>query len=147
MLEQPLELRTRQVVAGALLEQRLELVERLRRVGQLVEVASRDLDAELASFDRRQRGQSPTPQRDQIAPPLLSLEQASQRRFELGVAAVELELLDHVIGRALLLIGEVLGHVGRVVEQPLARVLVGRDRERAVVDGEQLVPTPPLQSA
>ena len=142
VLEQPLEQRAGFEVPGALFEQRLELVEGLAGIVESVEEARRDLDPQDPGLDRRERGQAPPPQVDQVAPPLLPLEQAGEVGLELGVAAVELELLDHVVGGALLLIGEVLGHVRGVVEQALARGLVGGDRERAVVDPEQLGPLP-----
>ena len=132
------------VVCGVVIrsfgEHELGLLERLAVPLQLVEVTICDAHARLARLFRRLHRQARLPQRDQIGPALLALEQALEAARQRGIVGIERVQLEHVADRAIGRIREVLGDLRRFLEQAHAtRGLIGA-RDCAVVRVEQLLP-------
>jgi hypothetical protein len=83
---------------------------------------------------------APLPQRDQVAPPRLALEQALEAGLEALVARAQREQLLHVTDGAVGLAGEVAGDVRGLLEQVHAAGLADRCDQGLVVEGEQIGP-------
>jgi hypothetical protein len=83
---------------------------------------------------------APLPQRDQVAPAVLTLEQALEAGLEALVARTQREQLLHVIHGAVGLAREVAGDVRGLLEQLDAAGLADRRDQRLVIEGEQLLP-------
>ena len=139
-LEDGLEVATRLGIIRALTDQRPELLERLAEIAQPFQAADRDLETGRARLGHRQLRQQAAPQLDQVLPALVALEQTLERGHELGVGGIEHQQLADVVRGSTGLVREVLGYVGRVVEQAAAFVLVGRLLQQPIVDRKQLGP-------
>jgi hypothetical protein len=138
--DQPLEQRAALGVAGAVAEEGADLLERERRVVQLVEAGLGDASLQARGGLATLELDAPLPQRDQVAPPRLALEQALEAGLEALVARAEREQLLHVTDGAVGLAGEVAGDVRGLLEQVHAAGLADRCDEGLVVEGEEIGP-------
>ncbi len=133
------ELARRPVVLG-LGQQRTHGFERARWLVQIVEPASGDAQPALLALLGPLILELRFPERDEIAPALVALEQALQRALELDVTGLERHQLLQVADRLVGLIGDVLGHLrGLLQELDTTRVVVGV-LQRVIVEREHLIP-------
>jgi hypothetical protein len=139
-LDHALEQLARLLVAGRLGEQRLDRGERPRGVAEVVEPGRRDPGAGLLALGLGLALELALPQRDQIGPALVALEQALEPLRELDVVGGErqeaLEVADRAIGQ----LRDVLRELRRLAQHPdPARLVLGRV-ERAVIEPEHVGP-------
>ena len=121
------------------LEERLDRLERGRRLAQLVEPERGHARARPARLVGSERRQPRAEERDELPVLALTLVEPLERAGELRVARLELLQLLEVPDGAVRSVREVLRGLRGVLEQRRA-LLARRGLERAVVEGEEIVP-------
>ncbi len=139
-LEDALDQRAGGAVVAGLGEQRSRRLERLRRLVQVVHPAGGDAQARLFALFGFLVGESLLPQRDQLAPALVALEQALEVLRQLAVFGTQGQEALQIIDRLLRLAGDILGHLCGLVEQALLALVVVDRVDGAVVERQQIVP-------
>ncbi len=114
--------------------------QRARRVLEVVELAGRDPGPALLALDLAQPLEPALPQRDQLGPALVALEQALERRLQLRVVGGQRQQALLVADRLLGLVGDVLGQLRGLAQQLDAPGRVLDREQRAVVEPEQIGP-------
>ncbi len=139
-LDDPLEQRAAVRVVFRLDEQHLRGTERVPRIAEVVEPARRDPRAAALAVLLRLAVEPAFPQRDQIRPALVALEQTLEAGVDLRIVRDERQQLLVVADRLLGLVRDILRELCGLTKQANATrpILVGLDR--AVVQREHVGP-------
>jgi hypothetical protein len=140
-LDDPLEQRAALLVVLGLDEQELRGAQRVGGVAEVVEPARRDARAAALAILLRLRLEAALPQRDQIGPAVMALEQALEARVDLRVVGDERQQLLVVADCLLGLVRDVLRELRGLAQEARAPGAVLVDVDRAVVEREHVVPS------
>ncbi|MBK7078261.1 MAG: hypothetical protein IPH44_38955 [Myxococcales bacterium] len=112
----------------------------LGRVAQVVEVTAGDARAALLALGLALALEPALPQRDQIGPALVALEQALERQAELVIVGRERQQALQVADRLLGLVGDVLGQLRGLAQQLDAAAAVLDRGQRPIVEAQEIAP-------
>jgi len=139
-LEHALEQLGRLAIVVGLGEQRLGGGESALRIAEVVEPDLGDAQPAALAFFLGLAVEPALPQVDQLGPALVALEQALEALADLSVLGRERQQLLVVADRLVGLVGDVLGELRGLAQQPGAAGPIPGRLDRAVVDAERVVP-------
>ncbi|TMQ15852.1 MAG: hypothetical protein E6J91_12750 [Deltaproteobacteria bacterium] len=135
-----LEQLARLAIVVGLGEQRLGRGERALRIAEVVEPHRRDPRPAALAVLLALAIEPALPQRDQIRPALVALEQALEALADLAVLGRQRQEALVVADRLVGLVGDVLGQLRRLAQQAHPARLVAGHLDRAIVEPERIAP-------